>query len=90
MLDVTVQVTLKGSGTILTASAQHKAEADVAKQQAALDLIHQLQQAILTMLTISQPDKVPVTAMQSSSGNNASPAMKTLHEGDVENSMPEI
>ena len=90
MPDMAVQVTLKGSGTVLTASAQDKLEATVAKQQAALDLVHQLQHAVLNMLTASQPDKTPVTAMQNSSGNEASPAMKTLHEGDVENSMPEI
>lgn len=85
-----MQVTLKGSGTVLTASAQHPSEATTAKQQAALDLIHQLQQAVLAMLTASAPDRVIATATQSSTGNSTSPVMKTLHEGDLENSMPEI
>lgn len=88
-----VQVKLKGSGDLLTASAQHSSEATVAKQQAALDLIHQLQHAVVAMLTASQPEKAPVatTATHNSSGNNAaSPVMKTLHQGDLENSMPEI
>ena len=86
---LTVQVTMKGSGIALTASAQHNS-ATTAKQQAALDLIHQLQQAILAMLTASASDKVIPAATQSSPGNSTSPAMKTLHEGDLENSMPEI
>lgn len=88
-----MQVKLKGSGALLTASAQHSSEAPVAKQQAALDLIHQLQHAVVAMLTASQPDKAPVatTATNNSSGNtDASPVMKTLHQGDLENSMPEI
>ncbi|KAL3161025.1 hypothetical protein ABBQ38_009409 [Trebouxia sp. C0009 RCD-2024] len=88
-----LQVKLKGSGDLLTASAQHSSEATVAKQQAALDLIHQLQHAVVAMLTASQPEKAPVatTATHNSSGNNAaSPVMKTLHQGDLENSMPEI
>ena len=81
---------MKGSGTVLTASAQHPSEATTAKQQAALDLIHQLQQAVLAMLTASAPDRVIATATPSSSGNITSPVMKTLHKGDLENSMPEI
>ena len=85
-----VQVTLKGSGTVLTASAQHQSEATTAKQQAALDLIHQLQQAVVTMLTASAPDRVIATVTEHSSGNSTSPVMKTLLEGDLENSMPEI
>ena len=87
-----VQVTLKGSGAVLTASAQHPSEAATARQQAALDMIHQLQQAVLAMLTASAPDKAisTATAVQSSAGNSASPVMKTLHEGDLENSMPEV
>lgn len=85
-----VQVTLKGSGTVLTASAQQPSEAATAKQQAALDLIHQLQQAVLATLTASAPDKVIAAAAHSNAGNSASPVMKTLHEGDLENSMPEV
>lgn len=85
-----VQVTMKGSGNVLIALAQHNSEATTAKQQAALDLILQLQQAILAMLTASAPDTVIPTATQSSPGNSASPVMKTLHKGDLENSMPEI
>lgn len=85
-----VQVTVKGSGTVLTASAQHPSQAATARQQAALDLIHQLQQAVLAMLTASAPDRVIATAAQSSAGNSASPVMKILHEGDLENSMPEV
>lgn len=85
-----VQVTVKGSGTVLTASAQHSSEATIARQQAALDLIYQLQQAIVTMLTTSEPDKAIATAQHSSSGNSTSPVMQTLHQGDLENSMPEI
>ncbi|KAL3162894.1 hypothetical protein ABBQ32_009341 [Trebouxia sp. C0010 RCD-2024] len=91
--DSSIHVKLKGSGALLTASAQHSSEAPVAKQQAALDLIHQLQHAVVAMLTASQPDKAPVatTATNNSSGNtDASPVMKTLHQGDLENSMPEI
>ena len=85
-----MQVTLKGSGKVLTSSAQHHSEATTAKQQAALDLVRQLQQAVLAMLTASAPDRVIATATESSSGNSTSPVMKTLHEGDLENSMPEI
>lgn len=84
-----LQVTLRGTGSVLTASAQHSSEASIAKQQAALDLIHQLQQAIILMLTASQPDKVTATAMHSEA-TDTSAVMKTLHEGDRENSTPEI
>ena len=83
-------MTLKGSGKTVSASAQHNSEAIVAKQQAALDLLHQLQQAILDMLTASQPDLVHPTTMQSSTQNSTSPSGQTISEGDVENSMPEI
>ena len=76
-----LQVTLRGTGTVLTASAQHSSEASIAKQQAALDLIHQLQQAIILMLTMSQKDKATATEMHSTS-NATSAVMKTLHEAD--------
>lgn len=85
-----LKVTLKGTGTVLTASAQNPSEAATAKQQAALDLIHQLQQAVLAILTVSAPDKMIAAAAQSSAGNSASPVMKTQYEGDLENSMPEV
>jgi len=53
-------------------------------------MVHQLQQAILTMLTASQPDKAIVTPMQTSTDHTSPLAMTILHEGDAENSMPEI
>ncbi|KAA6429242.1 MAG: hypothetical protein FRX49_00638 [Trebouxia sp. A1-2] len=84
------QVTMRGSGQILTASAQHSSDAMTAKQQAALDMVHQLQQAILAMLTASQPDRTIVTPMQTSTDHISPLAMTVLHEGDAENSMPEI
>ena len=90
MYSMSIQVTLQGTGETLTASAQHNGEANIAKQQAALDLVHQLQQAILTMLTASQPDKANTTAMHSSTDSTSSPALTVIHAGDVENSMPEI
>ncbi|DBA85019.1 TPA: hypothetical protein ACH3X2_005752 [Trebouxia sp. C0005] len=86
----TLQVTMRGSGQILTASAQHSSDAMTAKQQAALDMVHQLQQAILAMLTASQPDRTIVTPMQTSTDHISPLAMTVLHEGDAENSMPEI
>lgn len=85
-----MQVTMRGSGQILTASAQHSSDAMTAKQQAALDMVHQLQQAILAMLTASQPDRTIVTPMQTSTDHISPLAMTVLHEGDAENSMPEI
>ena len=81
---------MRGTGQVLTASAQHSSEANTAKQQAALDMVHQLQQAILAMLTASQPDKAIVTPMQTSTDHSSPLAMTVLHEGDAENSMPEI
>ncbi|KAL0050416.1 hypothetical protein WJX82_010839 [Trebouxia sp. C0006] len=86
----TLQVTMRGTGQLLTASAQHSSEANTAKQQAALDMVHQLQQAILAMLTASQPDKALVTPMQTSTDHTSTLDMTVLHEGDAENSMPEI
>ena len=85
-----LQVTLQGSGRVLTASAQHNSEANIAKQQTALNMVHQLQQAILMMLTTSKPDKGIPTAMQTSTDHTSSLAMTILHEGDADNSMPEI
>lgn len=85
-----MQVTMRGTGQVLTASAQHSSEANTAKQQAALDMVHQLQQAILAMLTASQPDKAIVTPMQTSTDHNNPLDMTVLHEGDAENSVPEI
>jgi len=85
-----MQVTMRGTGQALTASAQHSSEANTAKQEAALDMVHQLQQAILAMLTASQPDKAIVTPMQTSTDHTCPLAMIILHEGDVEHSMPEI
>lgn len=85
-----MQVTMRGTGQLLTASAQHSSEANTAKQQAALDMVHQLQQAILAMLTASQPDKALVTPMQTSTDHTSTLDMTVLHEGDAENSMPEI
>ncbi len=85
-----IQVTMRGTKQLLTASAQHSSEANTAKQQAALDMVHQLQQAILAMLTASQPDKAIVTPMQTSTDHTSPLAMTMLHEGDAENSTPEI
>ena len=85
-----MQITMRGTGQLLTASAQHSSEANTAKQQAALDMVHQLQQAIIAMLTASQPDKAIVTPMQTSTDQTNPLDMTVLHEGDAENSMPEI
>ena len=85
-----MQVTMRATGQVLTASSQHSSEANTAKQQAALDMVHQLQQAILAMLTASQPDKAIVTPVQTSTDHTSTLAMTVLHEGDAENSMPEI
>ncbi len=85
-----MQVTMRSTGQVLTASAQHNSEANTSKQQAALDLVHQLQQAILKMLTTSQPDKAVTTAMHTSSDHSSPHGMTVLHEGDTENSVPEI
>lgn len=74
----------------MSASAQHTSEAATAKQQAALDMVHQLQQAILTMLTASQPDKALVAPMQTSTDHSSHSAITVLHEGDAENAAPEI
>ena len=89
-IDVLCQVTLQGTGQTLTASAQHTGEANIAKQQAALDMVHQLQHAILAMLTASQPDKANAAATHIATDSNSNQAMIVHHEGDVENSMPEI
>ena len=83
------QARLLATGQVLTASAQHSSEAATAQQQAALDLVHKLQQAILAMLTASQPDKA-ATMQASSTDHSSAAALQILHEGDVQNSMPEI
>ena len=53
-------------------------------------MVHQLQQAILTMLTASQPDKCGVAPMQTSTDHSSHSAITVLHEGDAENAAPEI
>lgn len=85
-----LQVMLQGTGQTLTASAQHTGEANIAKQQAALDMVHQLQHAVLAILTVSQPEKANAAAMHTDIDSNSNQALIVHHQGDVENSMPEI
>lgn len=84
-----MQVKLQGSGQLLSATSQQCSDENTAKQQAALSLVHQMQHAILTMLTTSQPD----LAMPSDQAMDETPqeAQSTvIHEGDHENSTPEV
>ena len=84
-----MQVKLQASGQLLSASSQQCSDENTAKQQAALSMVHQMQHAILAMLTTSQPD----LAMPSDQAMDETPqeAQSTVvHEGDHENSTPEV
>lgn len=87
--DVALQVTLQATGQLLSAASQQCSDKNTAKQQAALAMVHELQHAILTMLTSSQPD-IAVRADKATEDGNAKAHLTVLHEGDQENSTPDV
>lgn len=84
-----MQVRTQAAGQLLSASSQQCADEKIAKQQAALGLVHQLQHAILEMFTTSQPE-LAVFSQQAQKAKLQEGDLKILYDGDRENSTPEV
>lgn len=87
--EVYVQVRMQATGQLLSASSQQCSDEKTAKQQAALVMVHQLQHAILTMFTTSQPE-LAITSQQAMEQKVQTAHLDVLYDGDHENSTPEV
>lgn len=82
-----LQVKTLASGELLTAASHECQDENTAKQQASLSLIQHLQHTILGFITASQLKPASVTR---SNEQQQTAEMTVSHEGDHENSTPEI